>query len=177
MATRTFYIGLSRSRDSKVGSVLLQTYMNTDYSHTFFELDHKHLFGENTIFHATMSSGVSYWSSGNFDKVNIKTHLYKIDMEELAYKTMRGKLHRMAGEHYGFMQNLGILLVDGLRNLGINVRNPFRDHANCSELVFYALVELHPELADKYKPNTIRPDHIHEILEQYGYENVMGGGN
>ena len=168
---RKLYIGFSYT--DKIGSYALRKYMHTPYSHVFFELDHQHLFGQNTIFHASMSSGVSYWSDNNFKKTNVKTHLYEIELPEDEYKALRAKLHNRAGEHYGFMQNLGIVLVDIAKNLGISMQNPFRKASNCSELVFYALVELHPELFLDFDPNTIRPDHIHLILQKYGYKDVL----
>lgn len=170
---RRLYIGFSYT--DKIGSVLLRKYMYTPYSHVFFELDHKELFGQNTIFHASMSSGVSYWSDSNFNKVNTKTHLYEINLPDDKYKALRAKLHSRAGEHYGFMQNLGIVLVDIAKNLGISIQNPFRKASNCSELVFDALVEIHPELFLEFDSNTIRPDHIHLILQKYGYKNVLLG--
>ena len=168
---RTLYIGFSQT--NKIGSYALRHYMKTDYSHVFFELDHVHLFGQNTIFHASMSSGVSYWSDSNFNKSNTKTHLYEIKLSEERYRALRAKLHNRAGEHYGFMQNLGIVLVDIAKNLGISMQNPFRKASNCSELVFYALVDLHPELFLEFDPNTIRPDHIQLILQKYGYKDVL----
>ena len=168
---RKLYIGFSYT--DKIGSYALRKYMKTQFSHVFFELEHKHLFGQNTIFHASMSSGVSYWSDSNFNKVNTKTHLYEIELSEVKYKALRAKLHNRAGEQYGFMQNLGIVMVDIAKNLGISMSNPFRKDANCSELVFYALVELHPELFIEFDANTIRPDHIKLILEKYGYKNVL----
>jgi len=173
MKERTFYIGFSRNSQNKIGSVALQKYMKTSYSHVFFEFDHKHLFNDNTIFHSSMSSGVSYWSNYNFEKSNTKTHSYKVTVSEEKYRALRTILHRHAGDHYAWWQNVGIILVDICQNIGINIRNPFRDNENCSEIVFMALVELHPELKTQYSPNTIRPDHIMNILQWYNYEDVI----
>ena len=168
---RKIYIGFSYT--DKIGSYALRQYMKTSYSHVFFELEHKHLFGQNTIFHASMTSGVSYWSDSNFVKANVKTHLFEIELPEEEYRSLRAKLHNRAGEQYGFMQNLGIVLVDIAKNLGISMQNPFRKASNCSELVFDALVELHPELLHEFDANTIRPDHIYFILTRAGYKDVL----
>jgi len=176
MKTRKFYIGFSRNRQNGIASIALQKYMRKPYSHVFFELDHKNLFDCNTIFHSSMSSGVSYWSDINFDKSNIKTHLYEVEASEEDYKLLRTILHKHAGDHYAFWQNIGVIFVDFCKELGLNVKNPFRDNENCSELVFMALVYLHPELKDLYKPNSIRPDHIEEIMEKYNYKNVLSDG-
>jgi len=168
-----FYIGLSRSSDNKIGSVALQKYMNRPYSHTFFEYDTMRGVQDNTIFHSSMSSGVGYWSNYTFEKSNTKTHLYRIEVSDEVFKALRTKIHRHAGEQYAWWQNVGILMVDICQNLGYDVRNPFREHANCSELVFLALVELHPELAEMYSQNTISPVDIEDIMITYGYENVI----
>lgn len=168
-----FYIGLSRSKNNKVGSVLLQKYMNRPYSHTFFEYDTMRGVQDNTIFHSSMSSGVGYWSNYTFEKKNTKTHLYRVEVSDEVFKALRTKVHRHAGNHYAFLQNIGILLVDICQNMGFDVQNPFREHENCSELVYLALVELHPELALQYKQNTISPVDIEDIMIAYGYENVI----
>lgn len=169
-----FYIGLSRNNEGKIGSTLLQKYMKKPYSHTFFEYDTTRGVEDNTIFHSTMSSGVGYWSNYVFKKYNTKTHLYKVNVTDEQFKALRTKVHKHAGDHYAWWQNIGILMVDLGKVLGFDIKNPFRDNENCSELVFLALVELHPELAEKYSKNTIRPDHIEDIMEYYKYENLIG---
>lgn len=168
---KKFYIGFSKN--SKIGSIILQKYMSTEFSHTFVEFDTKKNVLDNTIFHSTMSSGVAYWSNNNFEKSNTKTHLYEIEVSTEQFYKLRQKTHKHAGDHYAHLQNLGIILVGILQDIGINIKNPFTDDENCSELVFLFLVELHPELANEYNKNTIRPDHIQGILERFNYKKVL----
>jgi len=171
---KTFYIGLSRNKQNKIGSVILQKYMGKNYSHCFFEYDTMRGVDDNTIFHSAMSSGVSYWSNFQFEKVNTKSHLYEINVSDEVFKALRTKIHSRAGGHYAGWQNIGIILVDMCQNLGFDIKNPFRENENCSELVYLALVELHPELDKEYRQNTIRPDQIEDILEKYNYKNILG---
>lgn len=171
--SKIFYIGFSRNRYNKLGSKALQWYMGREYSHTFIEYDTSKNIDDNTIFHSSMSTGVSYWSNLNFEKSNIKTHLYKIEVSNELFFQLRKKTHIHAGDHYGYLQNIGIVIVDFFKNLGINIENPFRTNENCSELVFLFLVEMYPELKEKYNKDTIRPDHIQEILEDKGYKNIL----
>lgn len=169
---KKFQIGFSRNKDNKIGSLVIQKVLGKNYSHTFFEFDTRHIFDDTTIFHSSMSSGVSYWSNYKFEQENIKTDMYEIEMDDEIYKDLRKELHKHSGTGYAFMQNLGIIMVDLLQDLGINITNPFRKGENCSELVFLALLKAHPELSAQYKKNTIRPDHIQAILEEKGYKKV-----
>jgi len=169
---RTLKIGFSKNKYEKIGSVVIQRVLGRDYSHTFFEFNTKHIFDDNTIFHSSMASGVSYWSNIKFEEQNIKVAMYEIEMEDNLYKELRNDLHKKSGNSYAHLQNLGILLVDFLQDLGVNISNPFRKGENCSELVYTALLKLHPELNESYKKNTIRPDHIEEILKKYSYKKL-----
>jgi len=168
-----FYIGCSRSKGNKIGSVLLQKYMGENFSHTFIEYDTMRGVEDNTIYHSTMSSGVGYWSNYQFEKINEKSNLYKVEVSDEMFKKIRIKIHKLAGGQYAWWQNIGITIVEIAQNMGYDIPNPFREHENCSELVFLALVELHPELKERYNQNTVRPDHIRDILEEYNYENLI----
>jgi hypothetical protein len=170
---KQFYIGFSRNAQNKWGSMLLQKYMRKEYSHTFFEFDTTRIFDDNTILHSSMSNGVGYWANKRFEKDNTKTHLFKIEVSDEQYRSLRAKLHGYCGEKYAFIQNLGIIAVDILQNMGLEVSNPFRDGENCSELVFAALIDMFPELSKSYSKNTIRPDHIEHILTEKGYTDVL----
>lgn len=164
---KVFYIGFSRNRKNKIFSRLLMWYMSKNYSHTYFK------FGEASVLHSEMENGVNYWTSKEFEEKNITTMEYRIQIPENEYTDLRERLNRHVGHRYAYLQNLGILLVDLFVKFGIKKRNPFRDGDNCSELVFRSLKRLHPELKKDYRPNTVRPDHIEEILEKYGYTKVL----
>ena len=162
---RNFHIGFSKNREGKIFSRMLQWYMKRDYSHTFFKFDDK-------ILHAEINDGVNYWSIEKFEEQNIITKLYKIKATDEYYNKMMEELDSHAGHKYAFLQNLGVILVDFMKILGISIRNPFRSGDNCSELVFHGLLERYPELSSNYRINSIRPDHIEDILLEKGFEEV-----
>ena len=168
---RTFHIGFSKNRDGKIFSKLLQWYMKRDYSHVFLDFNDT----KDNILHAEINDGVNYWADDKFTEENIKTKTYKIEVSDEFYAKMKSNLSEHVGHKYGFIQNIGIVLVGLCRNLGLGIANPFTDGDNCSELVFNALRTIHPELASthKYRLNTIRPDHIEDILIKYGYDRTL----
>lgn len=164
---KVFYIGFSRNTKGKIFSKLLMWYMGKKYSHTFFK------FSDRYILHSEIENGVNYWTLERFCDVNTITDMYKIEVSQNQYIDLRERLNEHIGHKYAFWQNIGIILVDLLVKFGIKKDNPFRDGDNCSELVFRCLQRLHPELVRQYKLNTIRPDHIEEILKKYNYYKVL----
>lgn len=169
---RKLRIGFSRNKKGAIFSKLLMWYMEKDYSHTYFLFDTTRIFDDQTILHSSLSGGVGYWAKSIFDKYNTTTAIYEIEVCEETYKLIRSHLHKHAGEKYAFWQNLGIIAVDTLKYFGIKKKNPFRKGENCSELVFLALSKIHPELLNKYTQDSIRPDHIEDILIEYDFKKV-----
>lgn len=167
---KKFKIGFSKNKHGKIGSLIIQKVLGKKYSHTYFEFDTVSVFDDTTIFHSSMASGVSYWSNYKFEQENTKIVDYEIEIKNEDYRNLRSRLHRHSGTKYAFMQNIGILMVDLLQDLGMNITNPFRSGENCSELVFSALLDIHPDLKKQYNKNNIRPDHIQEILENKKYK-------
>lgn len=163
---KSFHIGFSKNRQGKVFSRLLQWYMKKDYSHTFFKFDDK-------ILHAEINDGVNYWSIEKFEEHNVTTKLYKVTVTDEYFEEIMEELDLHSGHSYAFLQNIGIIAVDILKNIGISIRNPFRYGDNCSELVFHGLLETHPDLSSNYSINSIRPDHIEDILIDKGYINSI----
>jgi hypothetical protein len=140
--------------------------MGKDYSHTFFRFDDKQ------ILHSEIKNGVNYWSIERFNEENMITTEYKIQAPESAYKELIKRVNKHMGHKYAFWQNIGIVMVDLLVKLRIKSRNPFRDGDNCSELVFRCLKSIHPEIKKDYRANTVRPDHIEDILIKYNYKSI-----
>lgn len=161
---KSFRIGFSKNTKGRIFSRLLMWYMSRDYSHTYFRFDEK------KVLHSEIENGVNYWSIEQFKEKNTITAEYSVQVPDTQYMELRESLNHHMGHKYAFWQNIGIILVDFLVKFGIKRRNPFRDGDNCSELVFRCLKMIHPELKRKYKPNTVRPDHIEDILLEYNYK-------
>lgn len=168
---KTFYVGFSGNK--KIGSRILKRYMGTNYSHTFVEYKTAAHMGDDSIYHSAMGSGVGFYANERFEEINTKVSLYEISLDDELYVAIRKVLFKECGRKYAYLQNIGILIGEFLKGLGISFDNPFRDGLNCSELIFLALEMIHPELNEKYDRNTIRPDHIQNILEFYGYKRVL----
>lgn len=113
-------------------------------------------------------------SETKFLENNEEIYLYKIEVTDEMYNTIKFNLFRECGDSYGIWQNMGILVVDFIRSLGINVKNPFTKGQNCSELIYREIIQkIFPEYPVKYDPQTVRPDHIEKILNSEGIEKLI----
>lgn len=165
-------IGFSKNKKGKIGSKLLQWYMRKEYSHCYIEFDTSERLDDVTIFHASMNTGVGYWSGHYFYSQNLTTIYYETYISDEMYTQLRKRLHKVSGHNYGFLQNIGILVVDMLNKVGIKVNNPFTDGYNCSEILYDVLHTLVPDYKIKYKPNVIRPDHVEEIIKELKWTTI-----
>lgn len=108
---------------------------------------------------------VNYEYADNFDREHEITHSYEISIHESIYSKMKTLRLMAAGENYGYLQNIGIVLVDIAKLLGFNIKNPWKKGRNCSELLYvYVLKPMFPEL--NYNPDTIKPHHIDKIIKE-----------
>ena len=162
---RTVTIGFSKNADDKIFSIGLQSYMDRDYSHCFVKYHTKHHLGDDAIYHSSLSAGVGYMSQTIFEEDNTIVMLYELEVSDEVYKEIKEALFKVCGRKYGLMQNLGILIVDLLRGIGIKAKNPFVKGENCSEMVYrHVLANLFPE--HKYDPDTITPSEVEDILNK-----------
>lgn len=161
---RKFKIGFSKSKVKfPIFSWLIRLYQNTEFSHTYVELDTKHVFEDDTIFQSSKGM-VNYMSKLFFLTENIVTDEFEFELPDEVYRKMRVELHRYAGLKYAFMQNLGIVYTDIMRILGKRVSNPWRKGYNCSELIYKHVIKyLYPEY--KYDPETITPKDVYNMLK------------
>lgn len=154
-------IGFSRStKRFAIISWLIRLYQKTSYSHIFFKVIHKPLFGVDTILHSNGASGVSYYSETVFLEKNKYTDMFELEISEDIYREIRAMCHQHLGRKYGFLQNIGILLVD----IGIFKRNPWQKGFNCSEIAFIGLSKVYPELQTMFKRDTVKPSDIYSFL-------------
>jgi hypothetical protein len=162
---RKITVGFSKNADNKVFSRGLQDYMDRDYSHCFVKYFTKRHLGDDAIYHSSLSAGVGYMSQTIFEENNTIVLMYEIEVSDEMYTSIREGLFKVCGRKYGMMQNIGILLVDALRKLGIKAKNPFVKGENCSEMVYrHILSVLYPEY--DYDPDTISPKDVEDILNK-----------
>lgn len=81
--------------------------------------------------------------------------------KELEMAVRRGCWHD-CGKKYGFMQNVGIFLMD----LGLFKDNPWKDGRNCSELIYLKVLKVMIPSLD-YNPDTIKPHQLEGIINEY----------
>lgn len=163
---RTVQIVFSKSKLAlPIGSWLIRLWTWKPYSHVA-----KHtIINSEHMFYQSNDSKVNYEHRDVFLKKHEIVKAYKIKVPtNLADSVDRGCL-RNAGKPYALFQNLGIVLVDIARLLGIKISNPWKQGQNCSELLYSrVLSKLYPDL--DYDPDTIKPHHIERILIEKGYK-------
>ena len=153
-----------------IGSKLLRFYMNKNYSHIARE---KEIMGE-ILYYQASEGKVNYENKSVFDKKHKIVARYSIEVTEEMSRQISRDCLMDAGKKYGFMQNIGIALVDFFSLFNVYINNPFKDGRNCSELLMLrVLFHKYPELKEKYDPDKIRPDQLEQILIDKGYKNEL----
>lgn len=164
---RRLTIGFSRNRQGKIFSRILQWYLKTDISHCYIKYETDELIGDNAIYQSIFGKGIGYMSEQVFLKDNIQVREYQIELSEEMYCKVRKDLFLQCGKDYGFMQNIGIFIVDSVRRiLKLNIKNPFKGGQNCSELILrHLLKEAYPKETEGLEPNTVSPKQIEEVVK------------
>jgi len=152
-------------------SKLLQWYEGIPISHVLVEFDTPHL-GQNFVYHSVVGNGVSFITLSRFESINEIMETYIVELEDSKYNNIRNALLNECGESYGFLQNIGIFLVDIARKAGIKADNPFKDGQNCSELIYRHLIS---NIYKKHsiKPDLVKPSQIRDILVKSGNTPIM----
>jgi len=159
-------IGFSRNKHNLIGSNLIMKYLGADYSHCYIK---KTIFMDyNVVYHSTFKSGVNFLSQRNFEKDNIEVKTYRLLISDQDYERVMKGIINSCGKQYGFMQNVGIVIVDVFRKVfKVNINNPFTKHYNCSELIYKLIItKLYPQISKRYNPNTVTPLDIDNILAE-----------
>lgn len=148
-----------------LGSWAIRLWTWKSYSHvakhTIIDSEH--------MFYQSNDGKVNYEHKDVFLKKHKIVKVYRIKVPCSMCTNIHRECLKNAGKPYAFLQNLGIVIVDIFKNIGIKIRNPWKKGKNCSELVYSLILKkLYPEL--KYDPDTIKPHHIEKILIQKNYK-------
>lgn len=147
-----------------IGSLLIRWWTKKPYSHV-----------ARALTMCTWGAGYYQASEGkvNYEHEDVFNTKHKIIREYNIpiTKEIKDSVEKMcwqdAGKKYGYLQNLGILLID----LKITKHNPWKQGRNCSELIYIKVLKpMFPEL--NYNPDTIKPHEIEEILIKKGFKHV-----
>lgn len=155
-----YKVWIGFSKNHKIGSYLIRCYLDSNFSHTFFRFKDDS-FEDSMVFHA-VGKGLTFISETNFLKENVRVDEFKLDISEELYIELRNACNKHAGLHYGYLQNIGLVLM---KIFCLN-NNPLNDGINCSEWVAYCLEEIFPEDWDSSKMdfNNVSPTDIHDYL-------------
>lgn len=164
--TRNLEIVFTKSKKKlAIVSKLIMLWTKKPYSHVARKLV---VHGGIELYYQASGSQVNYECKEVFDTKHeiVLTRIIQIPSE--IYMEIGNACLKEAGKPYGYMQNLGIALVDLCSFFGVNIQNPWKKGLNCSELLYITVLKrMYPEL--NYNPNTIKPHHIDEIIERiYG---------
>lgn len=169
---RQVIVGFSKSRKLiPIGSWTIRLYQNTEFSHCYIRLPMTN-FPSDKILHASEGK-VQNMSGTQFDKRHRIVKEFAIPVTEDIYRNVINELHEASGDDYSIMQNVGIILVDVARLLGIKMRNPWTRGWNCSEFVAVVLLQMIPKYFLDIDPNTITPKQIYDILEELNKNGVI----
>lgn len=137
-----------------------------DYSHVSRRIDNLNW---GNLYYQASEGKVNYEHEDVFSKKHEIIKIIKFKVPSHLDDEIRKKCWQDAGKPYGVLQNLGIIIVDIFKNIGIKIRNPWKSGRNCSELVYTTvLVPLFGDMG--YDPETIKPHHIDQILTTKGIE-------
>lgn len=146
---RTIYVGFSQPRCPKIGSELIKLWTRSPYSHTYIRFISERMDMSN-VYHAAHGM-VHFRSYDNFLRDNIAMAEYKIELTDEEYLKLLKQCMELAGEGYGYLELLGIVIVDVANNINI----PLKIHDGrgyiCSELVGMLCTEI---LKMKFKKPT-----------------------
>lgn len=150
MEARKLYVGLSKSKPVKIGSVLIrwaESPKKLSDPRTWFSLYHSsHVFilfpkkPNRPFFMVQEAAGamIRWMSQFNFLDHAEFTKLYELDLTKPVYDEIKTYGEQFAGTPYAFMENLGIVWVRLCNLFGKKVKNPFphgEKAQKCSELV------------------------------------------
>lgn len=88
---------------------------------------------------------------------------YTINVPDAVHDAMGKRSWQLAGQNYGLLQNIGIVLVDIAKIFNVKIKNPWKKGVNCSELMYRTIFQpMFPDL--EYDPETIKPHEIEDII-------------
>ncbi len=144
-------------------SWLIMLWTWKSYSHVALKVDLSWL--EGSMYFQASEGKVNYEYESHFLRENEIIKSYQIEIPKDIYSKLAAERMKSAGENYGFMQNVGIVLVDICKLFGKEISNPWKKGKNCSELIYNLILKpLNPEL--NFDPETIKPHHVERIIKE-----------
>lgn len=160
------YIGFSRSNKKlPFFSWLVQLYQRTNYSHTYLRIEKKDIDNSTEDLYFQASDGMgNLMTKPEFLNRHKMVIEYKIELDDDVFDLLMSNVYLIMGEKYGFLQNLGILIVDIFKVFNKKIKNPFPNGIICSEFI-YELFAPYIDLTDMNK-NIVKPKDLQIALER-----------
>lgn len=144
-----------------LGSWLIRFWTGKDYSHVAVQQEIRE-WGKR-YFQASEGK-VNYEFERFFEAKHEIVKIYTIEVSKDLDRSIKHACYVEAGNKYAMLQNLGIALIDiTFRLFGKKFKNPWNKGRNCSEIL-YTAVFMQMLGALDYSENTIKPQHIEEII-------------
>jgi hypothetical protein len=147
-----------------VGSLLIRLWTGKEYSHVARKMNISFL--EEANYFQADEGKVNWEYETFFNKKHeiVKSITFTCTTEE--FINFNRLCWEQVGAKYGFLQNLGIVLVDIARFFGFKICNPWKKGMNCSEVLYRTIIV--PKFGNLgYNPDTIKPHEIEDILEKH----------
>lgn len=160
---KTIIVGFSKAKSKwMVGSALIMWFTWRPFSHVYFKFK-EDLYDDWTVDQST-GHGIGYMSQIGFDQNNLTVKEFALEISDELYVEILRTCHMNSGVKYGYLQNIGIFLVDCLSKVGIKVnKNPLPIGINCSEWMYYILEEIYGKWTEK-DPALIKPGDVYDFL-------------
>lgn len=142
---------------------LIQLWTWKTYSHVALSVSLSFL--DKPMYFQASEGKVNYEYSDHFHREHKVVKAYNIHIPKQIYSQLAVERLKLAGENYGFLQNVGIVYTDILKLFGVVKPNPWKKGKNCSELIYNIVLKpLHDDL--NYDPEKIKPHHIEKIIKE-----------
>jgi len=151
-------IGLSRPKKFKLFAELIRLIEKTEFSHAFILFEN--FYGEKVVFQAS-GSKVNFMNFEIFEKDNIITNLYDIEVENLDYENVISYCLKQVGKPYSIRDIVGITLykITSLKLLKGTKEKEFI----CSELIGEILQII--EILEEKELDYFTPKNLYNLLE------------
>jgi len=157
-------IGFSTPKKTKISSALIKFWTGKPYSHVFITWKSEKL-NRTLVYHAS-SGSVHFLSIDSFKKNNNILSMYNLNIDNEQYLHLVRKCIDLAGERYGYLELLKIVINDVCALINIDCKMINNRGYICSEL----LGELLSDLGAKFNRPVflLRPDHIENAVISLG---------
>ena len=117
---RQVYFGFSKPTEVKIGAELIKWWTKAPYSHCYVRFVSEKLNMSN-VYHAAHGM-VHFREFNNFLKDNTRVVEYRVDLTEEQYNKLLARCMQLSGEGYGYLELIGIVLVDIAYKLNIPLK-------------------------------------------------------